>query len=71
MKKNIRTAFIKLISSSLQPDDICDKIIIIPEVQRDFAFGRTDKKSTEKRIGFIDSIFEALESNKELPMTFV
>ena len=71
MKKNIRTSFIKLISSSLQPDDICDKIIIIPEVQRDFAFGRTDKKSTEKRIGFIDSIFEALESNKELPMTFV
>ena len=71
MKTNIEKSFYKLISSSLQPDDICDKIIIIPEVQRDFAFGRTDKKSTEKRIGFIDSIFEALESNKELPMTFV
>ena len=71
MKKNIRTSFIKLIGASGQQDDIHDRIIIIPEVQRDFAFGRTDKKSTEKRIGFIDSIFEALESIKELPMTFV
>ena len=72
MKKNISTSFIKLIGASGQQGDIHDRIIIIPEVQRDFAFGRTDKKSTEKRIGFIDSIFEALESsNKELPMTFV
>ncbi len=71
MKKNIRTSFIKLIGASGQQSDIHDKIIIIPEVQRDFAFGRIDKKSTEKRIGFIDSIFEALESKKELPMTFV
>ena len=71
MKKNIRTSFIKLIGASGQQGDIHDKIIIIPEVQRDFAFGRIDKKSTEKRIGFIDSIFETLESNKELPMTFV
>lgn len=71
MKKDIRTSFIKLIGASGQPGDIHDTIIIIPEVQRDFAFGRTDKKSTEKRIGFIDSIFEAIESDKELPMTFV
>ena len=71
MKTDIKTSFIKLIGASGQQGDIHDKIIIIPEVQRDFAFGRTDKKSTEKRISFIDSIFEALESNKELPMTFV
>ena len=71
MKTNIKTSFYKLISSGLQPDDICDKIIIIPEVQRDFAFGRTDKKSNEKRKGFIDYIFEALRSDKELPMTSV
>lgn len=36
------------------------KRIVIPKIQRDFAYGRTDEKNKRKRDRFLDSLLDAI-----------
>lgn len=47
---------------------IQDKKIIIPKIQRDYAQGRLDKKTSEIRDGFTSSIIDTLKSSKSKPL---
>ena len=62
MKKNI--GFLELIET---------KTILIPQIQRDYAQGRTDQKTTEIRTSFLDELFESLinENAKSIVLDFV
>ena len=44
---------------------ISEKKIVIPKIQRDYAQGRQDSKSTEIRDSFLSSIIDVLDSNQE------
>lgn len=50
-------------------NNVCISKIKIPIIQRDYAQGREDKK--ELREEFVDDLFKALESNKELKLDFI
>ncbi|MBP5501599.1 MAG: DUF262 domain-containing protein [Bacteroidales bacterium] len=39
------------------------KKIVIPKIQRDFAYGRTDEKNRRKRDNFLDALFDAICNN--------
>jgi hypothetical protein len=45
--------------------------IQIPIIQRDYAQGRTDRKSSQIREGFLNSIYEALDNNNVLHLDFI
>ncbi len=50
---------------------ISKKIIEIPMIQRDFAQGRPDKKTSDIRDSFINAISESLRTNSPLLLDFV
>ena len=43
----------------------------IPIIQRDYAQGRTDRRASQIREGFLNTIFEVLENNKTLHLDFI
>lgn len=45
--------------------------IRIPSIQREYAYGNTDEKTTEKREKFLDFIFDALKKDQETSLDFV
>lgn len=45
--------------------------IQVPIIQRDYAQGRTDRKASQIREGFLSSINEVLENNEELHLDFI
>lgn len=45
--------------------------IQIPIIQRDYAQGRTDRKASQIREGFLNSIYEVLENNNGLHLDFI
>ncbi|WP_149206079.1 DUF262 domain-containing protein [Flavobacterium johnsoniae] len=45
--------------------------IQIPIIQRDYAQGRTDRKASQIREGFLNSISEVLQNNEELHLDFI
>lgn len=46
------------------------KKIEIPKIQRDFAYGRTDKKNERKRNNFLDSLYDAV-CGKPITLDFI
>ena len=56
--KNFKTIFIPYKDKSGKNIEI--KRIVIPKIQRDFAYGRTDEKNKRKRDRFLDSLFDAI-----------
>ena len=50
---------------------ISEHKILIPKIQRDYAQGRNDNKTTRIRKGFLDKIFECLESDTVLKLDFI
>lgn len=50
---------------------ITENNIEVPKLQREFAFGREDKVSEEKRRRFIDAIFTAMSSDEPLYLNFI
>lgn len=46
------------------------KKIEIPKIQRDYAYGRTDKKNERKRNNFIDSLYDAV-NGKPITLDFI
>ena len=45
--------------------------ILIPKIQRDYAQGRSDDKSTQIRQNFLDKIFECLKNDTNLKLDFI
>ena len=66
--KNFKTIFLPYNDKSGKAVEI--KKIAIPKIQRDFAYGRTDKKNERKRITFLDSLFDAV-SGKPITLDFI
>jgi len=48
-----------------------ESAIIIPKVQRDYAYGRREKKAEEILDGMLSSIFEAIKDDREVILDFV
>jgi uncharacterized protein with ParB-like and HNH nuclease domain len=46
------------------------KKIEIPKIQRDYAYGRTDKKNERKRNNFLDSLYDAV-NGKPITLDFI
>ena len=60
--KNFRTIFLPYKDEG--SGEIIDiNRIIIPKIQRDFAYGRTDEKNKRKRELFLDSLWNAVDGN--------
>lgn len=66
--KNFKTIFLPYNDNSGKTVEI--KKIEIPKIQRDFAYGRTDKKNERKRKDFLDSLFDAV-NGKPMTLDFV
>lgn len=52
-------------------DFISNRYIQVPRLQREFAFGREDNVSREKRTRFIDTIFNSIIKKEPLYLNFV
>ncbi|MCL2662055.1 MAG: DUF262 domain-containing protein [Oscillospiraceae bacterium] len=50
---------------------ISEYSVRVPKLQREFAFGRKDRLSEEKRKRFIDTIFSAISNDEPLYMNFI
>ncbi len=59
--KNFKTIFLPYNDKSGKTIEI--KKIEIPKIQRDFAYGRTDKKNERKRNNFLSSLFNAVNGS--------
>lgn len=66
--KNFKTLFLPYNDKLGKTVEI--KKIEIPKIQRDFAYGRTDKKNERKRNNFLDSLFDAV-SGKPITLDFI
>jgi hypothetical protein len=66
--KNFKTIFLPYKEKLGKAIEI--KKIEIPKIQRDFAYGRTDKKNKRKRNLFLDSLFDAV-NGKPITLDFV
>ena len=66
--KNFKTLFLPYNDKMGKTVEI--KKIEIPKIQRDFAYGRTDKKNERKRNTFLDSLFDAV-NGKSITLDFV
>jgi len=66
--KNFKTIFLPYKDKLGKAIEI--KKIEIPKIQRDFAYGRTDKKNERKRNSFLDSLFDAI-NGKPITLDFI
>lgn len=66
--KNFKTLFLPYNDKLGKSVEI--KKIEIPKIQRDFAYGRTDKKNERKRNNFLDSLFDAV-NGKSITLDFI
>lgn len=66
--KNFKTIFLPYNDKLGKSVEI--KKIEIPKIQRDFAYGRTDKKNERKRNNFLDSLFDAV-NGKSITLDFI
>ena len=66
--KTFKTIFTTFNNNTINNVDI--KKIVIPKIQRDFAYGRTDKKNERKRDNFLNSLYEAV-NGKPITLDFI
>ena len=66
--KNFKTIFLPYNDKLGKSVEI--KKIEIPKIQRDFAYGRTDKKNERKRNNFLDSLYDAV-NGKSITLDFI
>lgn len=45
--------------------------VVIPKIQRAYAQGRKDPRTTRTRIKFLDSIYNAISDNNEMILDFI
>ncbi len=66
--KTFKTIFTAVNNSTGKNVEI--KKIEIPKIQRDYAYGRTDKKNERKRNNFLDSLYDAV-NGKPITLDFI
>ena len=61
----MKTRTFKSIFGSFQNENGSPEItkIVIPKIQRDFAYGRCDEKNSKKRLRFLDALFDAVNGS--------